>query len=287
MTDIFDGKTAFKAVLDHGSIELIDSMPRVIPSEQNSLDYAVVEAARVSTGKGLADKIRDENLLDYLYRNHHTSPFEMIEFKWRVKAPLFVFNQWVRHRTANINCQSARYMQFEKSFYVPDKARTQSKSNKQVSEPSFENQLTDFLKRRIPAITSDLFEQYEKMIDLGIARELARLILPQNTYTNFIWKNDLKNTLDFLRLRLSNHAQWEIRQYAEAIKSVLQQFCPQTIRLFNQYTLDSITLSKSEQDFVKPLNTIDYATGTGAYSAYEYINPKRDKELKRKLMKIL
>jgi len=226
-------------VLDKGWIELVDLMPH--PEAEVSGDLAIVNAARVSflgESKG-ADK--DKKLLFYLLRNYHTSPFEMVEFKFRVRAPLVTWWQWVRHRTWNFNAQSGRYTPFEENdFYVPDVWRRQSKDNKQASE----GQVTD---EEGQELTDDLikhyeegFRLYEKALKTGVSREMARLFLPGfSVYYTWVTKVDAHNLMNFLRLRMASDAQYEIRVFAEVIyEHFFKPALPWTAEAFEKYRMN-------------------------------------------------
>lgn len=204
-------------VLDHGFVELIDTMG----DEQE-----VARAARISYGNHESRTLeQDMKLSKYLWENQHTSPFEMIELKWRVKCPIFVARQWLRHRTANVNEMSLRYTELDEvEYYLPDVWRAQDTKNKQGSEGlalSQTESIVDYLYAVEAAISS-----YYSLIKDGVAREQARMVLPVSTYTEFVWKNDLHNTLHFLKLRADSHAQWEIQQYAEAMLQILRDTYP-------------------------------------------------------------
>jgi len=231
-------------VLDKGFVILLDKM---------GSDEDIESAARVSYEK-TRDKKDTERLLRYLYRHEHMSPFEMAELKFHIKIPLFVFGQMVRHRTANLNVRSYRYSEFiENEYYFPSYSRfkKQSQTNKQGS--SNENALTPELynlhkesQRRI----NDLqFEQYEYLISKGVAREIARIHLPQSIYTEVIWKMDLRNLLHFLKLRLGKGAQEEAQEYARAIAKCVEKHFPITWRAFRDYTLNGVALTKDELDY--------------------------------------
>ena len=226
-----------------GFIRLIDTLPSVISSEQPLLlDAAVVQAARVSYGEGSKGYIRDKKLIDYLMKHKHTSPFEMVEFKFHVKLPIFVQRQWIRHRTASVNEISGRYTELDYDFYHPEKLRRQSIDNKQGS---YENtnmcsssmhiaELWNTCEIDINALVSN----YHKLVKLGVAKEQARIILPQSMYTEFYWKIDLHNLLNFVKLRKHNTAQIEIRNYADEILNILEKLCPATTESWKKYNSD-------------------------------------------------
>lgn len=226
-------------VLDKGWIELVDLMPH--PSTDISGDLAIVNAAHVSfLGESKGDT-RDKKLLFYLLRHRHTSPFEMVEFKFRVRAPLVTWWQWVRHRTWNMNAQSGRYTPFEESdFYVPDVWRRQSKDNKQASEGQLEDVDGEALTADLIAHYEAGFRHYQNALDKGVSKEMARLFLPGfSVYYTWVTKIDAHNLMHFLRLRMAQDAQYEIRAYAQAIYDhFFQQALPWTAEAFNQYILN-------------------------------------------------
>lgn len=225
-------------VLDKGWIELVDLMPH--PNAEVSGDLAIVNAARVSFLGESKGNERDKKLLFYLLRNHHTSPFEMVEFKFRVRAPLITWWQWARHRTWSFNAQSGRYTPFEENdFYIPDVWRKQSKDNKQASEgqvTSEENaELTDDLIKHY----EEGFRLYEKALQTGVSREMARLYLPGfSVYYTWVAKIDAHNLMHFLRLRMASDAQYEIRIYADVIyEHFFKPALPWTAEAFEEYKL--------------------------------------------------
>jgi thymidylate synthase (FAD) len=227
-------------VLDHGLLRVIDYMGD---------DAAIVQAARVSYGAGTKHVQNDEGLIRYLMRHWHSTPFEMCEVKFHVKLPVFVARQWIRHRTANVNEYSARYSILDREFYIPEPAQlaAQSTVNNQgrgetLSGPEAARVL-DILKN--DAATA--YDHYEDMLSQdgqqGLARELARMNLPMNIYTQWYWKVDLHNLFHFLRLRADTHAQYEIRVYAEAMCQIVSDWVPLAYRAFEDYRLGGETLS--------------------------------------------
>ena len=226
-------------VLDKGWIELVDLMPH--PESKVSGDLAIVNAARVSFLGESKGPERDKKLLFYLLRHRHTSPFEMVEFKFRVRAPLVTWWQWVRHRTWNMNAQSGRYTPFkEEDFYVPDVWRKQSADNKQASEgrlgASEGLELTDKLLRHY----DEGYRLYEEALERGVSKEMARLFLPGfSVYYTWVTKIDAHNLMHFLRLRMASDAQYEIRVYAQAInKHFFTPALPWTAEAFHKYVLN-------------------------------------------------
>ncbi len=233
-------------VLDHGFIRVVDYM---------GSDSAIVQAARVSYGKGTKQISQDEALIKYLMRHHHTTPFEMCEIKFHVKLPIFVARQWIRHRTANVNEYSARYSILDDEFYTPkpEQVAKQSDNNKQGSGEAFD---PDTSKEIIDSLTSDsnlVYSHYEKFIEQGLAREIARTNLMLNYYTQFYWKIDLHNLLHFLKLRADKHAQYEIRVYAEVMLDIIKKWVPLAYNAFVEYCLESACISRTGLEIIRKL----------------------------------
>lgn len=229
------------SVLDKGFVELQDIMPH--PNSEISGDSAIVSAARVSfMGESKGDE-KDKRLLFYLLRNHHTSPFEMVEFKFRIRAPLLTWWQWVRHRTFHFqsaNAQSGRYTPFdENDFYVPDAWRRQSASNKQASDGVLDAEIDAALSAKLGAFYEQGYALYEEALQAGVAKEMARLFLPGfSVYYTWVVKTDAHNLMNFLRLRMAPDAQYEIRVYADAIyEHFFKPALPWTAEAFEQYVL--------------------------------------------------
>lgn len=237
-------------VLDHGIVRVIDYMGD---------DNAVVQAARVSYGRGTKKVSEDQGLIHYLMRHRHSTPFEMCEIKFHVKMPIFVARQWIRHRTANVNEYSARYSILDREFYIPapEHLAAQSSVNRQgrgdVLEGAEAQRVLDLLKQD----STQVYDHYAEMLNEtetgepidpsrpGLARELARMNLSLNFYTQWYWKIDLNNFMHFLSLRADAHAQYEIRVYAEAMLDTLKRWVPMTYEAFIQHRLNSATLSKN------------------------------------------
>lgn len=233
-------------VLDHGFIRVVDYM---------GSDSAIVQAARVSYGKGTKQISQDEALIKYLMKHHHTTPFEMCEIKFHVKLPIFVARQWIRHRTANINEYSARYSILDNEFYIPkpEQIAKQSDNNKQGSGEAFD---PDTSKEIIDSLTNDsnlVYSHYEKFIEQGLAREIARTNLTLNYYTQFYWKIDLHNLLHFLKLRADKHAQYEIRVYAEVMLYIIRKWVPLAYNAFAEYCLESACISRTGLEIIRKL----------------------------------
>lgn len=223
---------------EDGWIELIDLMPH--PAAQVSGDLAIVNAARVSFLGESKGPERDKKLLFYLLRNRHTSPFEMVEFKFRVRAPLVTWWQWARHRVWNFNAQSGRYTPFEENdFYVPEIWRKQAQDNKQASAGELDEASAADLTAKLVAHYEQGYALYQQALDAGVARELARLFLPGfSVYYTWVVKVDAHNLMHFLRLRMAEDAQYEIRVYAQAIyEHFFKPALPWTAAAFEEYVL--------------------------------------------------
>ena len=240
--------------LDLGFVELVDVMPRLVPEDQKTADYAIVQAARVSYGDGTKSVNEDRGLIRYLMRHVHTTPFEMIEFKFHCKMPIFVARQWIRHRTANVNEYSGRYSVMKEEFYYPDEdnLRQQSKTNKQGGNDKIDSITAQEFLSYLNELCTDSYEKYTNYLDKGIAREQARMILPLNLYTEWYWKIDLHNLFHFLGLRCDAHAQWEIRVFAEAMLALIQPIVPVAVEAWNDYHdhRGAMKLTKLEMDAI-------------------------------------
>ena len=243
------------ACLDHGFVRLVDVMPRVLPEGESSCDYAIAEAARTSYKKGTQQVSSDRDLIRYLMRHQHTTPFEMVEFKFHCKMPIFVARQWIRHRTASVNEQSARYSQMTDEFYLPEleNVRTQSQINKQCSDGQLREGLAQQILEELKEYNSQTYQAYQNYLEEGMAREQARMILPSNVYTEWYWKIDLHNLLHFLALRCDPHAQQEIRVYADAMVDLITPVVPLTMEAWNAYhsLRNAVTLTGLEVEAIK------------------------------------
>ena len=228
-------------VLDKGFVELVDMMPH--PSIGVSGDLAIVNAARVSFLGESKGETADKKLLFYLMRNQHTSPFEMVHFKFRVRAPLVTYWQWVRHRTfhyMSANAQSGRYTPFEEEdFYVPSVWRKQSTSNKQASEGEVEPEISEQLTEKLLKFYNEGYDLYREALDAGVSKEMARLFLPGfSVYYTWVMSVDAHNLMNWIRLRMASDAQYEIRVYAEAIyQHFFKPALPWTAEAFDTYVL--------------------------------------------------
>jgi thymidylate synthase (FAD) len=229
--------------LDKGFVRLVDAMGG---------DDAIVQAARVSYGKGTQKVSQDRGLIRYLMRHKHTTPFEMVEFKFHCKMPIFVARQWVRHRTANINEYSLRYSEARDEFYLPDPDQIQFQSalNKQGRAGEVPEALKKKVLRYFEEHSRRSYELYQELNEAGIARELARALLPVNLYTEWYWKNDLHNLLHFIHLRANSHAQYEIRVYADAMASFIKQRVPFAWEAFEDYVIHGLRFSRIERDLL-------------------------------------
>jgi thymidylate synthase (FAD) len=288
-------------VLDHGFVRVVDYMGD---------DAAIVQAARVSYGKGTKKISEDRGLINYLLRHRHTTPFEMCEVKFHVKLPIFVARQWIRHRTANVNEYSARYSILDREFYVPDRdfldsrrierhiefnraqgqadlfgppgpakprhIAVQSRQNRQGRDDVLPADEAKEVLALIKAESARAYTNYLKLLNEdakgeiidadkhGIARELARMVLPANIYTQWYWKVDLHNLLHFLSLRADPHAQYEIRAYAEAMLDIVRRWVPITHEAFLQHRLHAVTLSANAFAVVKRMLAGEKVTETSS-----------------------
>lgn len=226
--------------LDKGFVRLVDVM---------GSDAAIVQAARVSYGAGTKQVSEDRGLIRYLMRHLHTTPFEMVEFKFHVKLPIFVARQWIRHRTANVNEYSGRYSEMKDEFYVPElsQVRAQSTSNKQGrEEQAFATEDAVRITDGMRSTQEQQYAEYLQLLDTGLAREIARINLPVSNYTEWYWKIDLHNLFHFLRLRIDSHAQYEIRVYASAMAEIVKQIVPFAWEAFEDYMLHSERFTRLE-----------------------------------------
>jgi len=227
-------------VLDHGLVRVIDYMGD---------DGAIVQAARVSYGAGTKHVQNDEGLIRYLMRHWHSTPFEMCEIKLHIKLPVFVARQWIRHRTANVNEYSARYSILDREFYIPDPSQlaAQSSVNNQGRGEVLSGEEAARVLEMLKRDATTAYDHYEDMLSQegqqGLARELARMNLPMNIYTQWYWKVDLHNLFHFLRLRADSHAQYEIRVYAEEMCRLVKDWVPLAYAAFEDYRMGGVTFS--------------------------------------------
>jgi thymidylate synthase (FAD) len=245
-------------VLDHGFIRVIDYMGD---------DTSIVQSARVSYGKGTKKVSTDEGLIRYLMRHWHSTPFEMCEIKYHVKLPIFIARQWIRHRTANVNEYSARYSILDKEFYIPAKEQlsAQATNNRQGRGDLITGEQADEVLKILKDDAVRTYDNYEKMLNerfdgtiidekkSGLARELARMNLTLNSYTQWYWKTDLLNLMNFLFLRGDSHAQYEIRVYAEKMLETVKKWVPITHAAFLDYRVGAAHLSSKGLKIVKSM----------------------------------
>ena len=270
-------KDAIKC-LDKGFVRLVDSMGG---------DDAIVQSARVSYGKGTSKVSQDRGLIRYLMRHRHTTPFEMVEFKFHCKMPIFVARQWVRHRTANINEYSLRYSEARDEFYYPepDNIEFQSALNKQGRMGAVDSELKQKVQRYFKEISERSFEIYSELNEAGVARELARAVLPVNLYTEWYWKNDLHNLLHFIGLRSDGHAQYEIRVFSDAMASFVKEVAPFAWEAYQDYVVKGMRFSKIEQNLLErklPDRVIDDIQEDVAYQLTASLHankPRSDEDL--------
>ncbi len=245
-------------ILDHGFIRVVDYMGN---------DTSIVQAARVSYGKGTKKVSTDSGLIKYLMRHWHSTPFEMCEIKYHVKLPIFIARQWIRHRTANVNEYSARYSILDKEFYLPETENlaAQSQNNRQGRGDVLQGEQAKKVLNLLKNDAEQTYNNYEMMLnerydgsvineeEVGLARELARMNLTLNTYTQWYWKTDLLNLMNFLRLRADHHAQYEIRAYAEAMLDTLKKWVPITYEAFMDYRVGGTEVSAKGKAVIQKL----------------------------------
>lgn len=214
-------------VLDHGYVNLVDSMGG---------DLNIVNAARTSYNtKKEVMEAADEGLINFLAKHRHGTPFEMVSLMFEVQAPIFVFREWHRHRIASINEMSGRYVELPRLFYVParDQVREQrGKAGAYVYERIEDDEKAEHVQRLLRASANDSFDDYESMLRMGIAKEIARLVLPVNTYSKMVWSVNLRSLMNFLSLRNDDRAQWEIHEYAKAIEEMAFEVAPVAMEAF-------------------------------------------------------
>ena len=243
-------------VLDHGFVRVVDYMGD---------DSAIVQAARVSYGRGTKKLRQDAGLIRYLVRHRHTTPLEMCEIKYHVKLPVFVARQWIRHRTANVNEYSARYSVLDREFYIPDPdaLAVQSTSNRQGRGEVLSGEQAVRVLDILREDSARNYANYQEMLNEddegnvidpsrdGLARELARMNLPLNIYTQWYWKCDLHNLMHFLSLRADSHAQYEIRVYAEAMLETVKRWVPLAYEAYLEYQLGGTHVSRTGLEVIK------------------------------------
>ena len=264
--------------LDKGFVRLVDSM---------GSDDAIVQAARVSYGQGTSKISQDRGLIRYLMRHRHTTPFEMVEFKFHCKMPIFVARQWVRHRTANINEYSLRYSEARDEFYFPDPEHIQFQSalNKQGRSGEVPLDLKQKVLDYFKEISERSFTMYQELNKAGVARELSRSLLPVNIYTEWYWKNDLHNLLHFIGLRSDSHAQYEIRVYSDAMSESVKAVAPFAWEAYQDYVVRGMRFSRIEQNLLEkqlPPRVVDDILEDVAYqitATLQHNKPRKDADL--------
>jgi len=264
-------------VLDDGFVRVVDYM---------GSDQSIVQAARVSYGKGTKKKSQDRGLIRYLMRHRHSTPFEMCEIKLHVRVPMDCWRQWIRHRTANINEYSTRYSIAIDSAQTtnPEEWRIQSTSNMQGSSGFLRSEIGYQLSNEENELHEMARKVYNHRIDFGIAREQARKDLPLSTYTEAYWKIDLHNLLHFLELRMDSHAQLEIRKYAETIgKEIVKNWVPLTWEAFDEYRLNSMYFSGNEIKIINLINSNKIDDALKIASSLGWLEKREDGSLKQNL----
>ena len=254
-------------------------------------DKDIAECARVSYDKGTKTKRDDADLIDYLRRHDHTSPFEMVVFRFEIKAPLFVIAQWMRHRTAkhvSVNQISGRYSEMPDEFLLmaPDELRGQSTNNKQGSQGRLPEGDAGYISQEWTHTLESLYTLYQETLERGVAREQARIHLPSSLYTSMIWQIDLHNLMHFLALRMDEHAQKEIRDYADAIYKLIEPIVPDALSSFKNHVLDAVKFSGDEMSIILDfLNTdlLDECVNKRELSKYAWLSKSRKREFLEKL----
>lgn len=252
VVDVMGGSSRWEIKIgEHGLVALLDVMPRFAPVGKTA-DFAIVQAARVSYGAGTKQINEDRGLIRYLARHRHSTPFEMVEFKFHHVMPIFVARQWIRHRTANVNEYSARYSVVRDRFYRPsvDNVRKQSATNRQGGTEIADDMTAREFIEWLDSVEKN-YEKYEKFIEKGVSRELARIALPVSVYTEWYWKIDLHNLLHFLSLRMDAHAQQEIQDFAKAMFALIQPIAPIAAEAFMDYNFGAMHLSRLEVEAIK------------------------------------
>ena len=278
-------------ILDHGFVRVIDYMGD---------DTSIVQAARVSYGKGTKKVSTDSGLIKYLMRHWHSTPFEMCEIKYHIKLPIFIARQWIRHRTANVNEYSARYSILDKEFYLPSQENlaAQSKNNRQGRGEVLTGDQAEEVLNLLKSDAERTYDNYQTMLNerydgsvidekkSGLARELARMNLTLNTYTQWYWKTDLLNLMNFLRLRADSHAQFEIRAYADVMLDTLKKWVPITFEAFMDYRVGGTEVSSKGKAVLKDLiSGKDVDIENSGLSKREWNELMSDFNLKEKIVK--
>jgi thymidylate synthase (FAD) len=281
-------------ILDRGFVVLVDVMGN---------DDSIVQAARVSYGKGTKSVNADRGLIRYLMRHRHTTPLEMVEFKFHVKLPIFVARQWIRHRTANVNEYSARYSILEDEFYVPEvhALAEQSQSNKQGRENNVPEKEAEDVRSIIRENSDKTYELYQYLLNEDdhekfdpkrskVARELSRIVIPTNVYTQWYWKIDLHNLFHFLSLRMDVHAQYEIREYANQMAEMVKVAVPFAYEAFEDYRLNAMHLTRQDiiilKNFLGKIEISDDDIESACDEA-ELTNKRERGEFKEKIKRLI
>lgn len=224
-------------VLDKGFVRLVDMLGD---------DFSAVRAARVSYGKGLKTLEKDKNLIFYLMKHGHETPFEHIVFTFHAKTPIFVARQWFRHRIGSFNEASLRYTELKDEFYIPNHIRVNDLEDKQkgiiIEDENLKNRALEIIEKSL----EDSYKTYKELLELGIAREMARIVLPMSSYTQFYWTVNARSLMNFLDLRADSHAQWEIQQYAIHISKIFKEKCPWTYEAFLKFRYKGDLLKNRE-----------------------------------------
>lgn len=253
--DVLENINRKVSIYDNKGFAILeDCMPRLIPTSKNSMDYAIAQMARISMTTSIEkerDSKDDDRLVDYLIENYHTSPLEGIKFKFIVQMPIYVARQLIRHRTAQLNEYSMRYSEALDSFYFPE-LRIQDTVNKQgsIESDDFKLDIQQVYEESKDICTKTLFEKYKKLIEGGVAKEVARSILPVSEMTKMVYCMDLHNLFKMLRLRMDEHAQKEIRILAEAMYALIKQVVPKACDSFENHWFENMTLSRDEQLYI-------------------------------------
>ncbi len=278
--------------LDKGHVTIVDVMPRLVPEDQKTADFAIVQAARVSYGNGTKTVNEDRGLIRYLMRHAHTTPLEMVRFKFRVKLPIFIARQMIRHRMCSVNEVSGRYSVLKDEFYFPkpEELRQQSKINKQGGDEALEMGTAEDFADYLHELCEGAYQNYEKFLEKGISRELARMVLPVNLYTEWYWCIDLHNLLHFLSLRCDSHAQKEIRVFGEAILSHVKAIVPHAVEAWDDYHhyRGAIRLSRLEVEALHATirELMDRADSPGTVRALNSENKREQAEWAEKCQKL-
>lgn len=274
--DILSGIDTEEKIGEHGFVRLVDCMPRLVP-EGRTADFAVVRAARVSTGQGLKGVQEDIDLLRYLFRHRHTTPFEQVVCTFHMSMPIFVARQFIRHRTASVNEISARYTQLPDEFYIPEAAsvRAQSKVNKQGGEQPIDHGTASDFINDLEVHSRAGYDLYETYLKQGVSRELARMFLSLNVHTQWYWTANLHNIFHLLGLRRDPHAQKEIRDVADAMFSLLRQIVPDSCKAFEDYQFNAMRLTSLEVEAIQ-----------GSFAAVDSPNARERSEWEAKRTKL-